>query len=134
MSIEIVAIIAGGLLLFGLIFLASRWSSGLDKKYFQSRWERIERTFRAEEVGPRMAVIDADKLLDHALKQSGFKGETMADRMRSAEASLKNYDAVWSAHKLRNKLVHEQDMVLSNNHAREALRIFQRALKGLGAL
>ena len=57
----------------------------------------------------KSAVIDLDTLLDHAMKNSGIAGGTMGDRLKAAHGSFDRtlYDEVWSAHKVRNQLVHE---------------------------
>ncbi|MDX1765641.1 MAG: hypothetical protein R3313_01665 [Candidatus Saccharimonadales bacterium] len=130
---ELAALVSGATLLLVLITVISRRTTALDRKYFASRWEFINKTYATPDVGPRMAVIEADKLLDKALKQSRFPGETMGDRLKSAEKSLKNYQAVWDAHKLRNRLVHE-DVKLKKSQASSAISTFRAALKGLGAL
>jgi hypothetical protein len=52
----------------------------------------------------------------------------------TAQRSLSNNDAVWFAHKLRNKLVHEQYDSLREKDVKDALIGFRQALKDLGAL
>ena len=47
---------------------------------------------------------------------------------------VSNNDSVWFAHKLRNRLVHEQDIALREKDVREALVGIRQALKDLGAL
>lgn len=81
-----------------------------------------------------LAVIDADKLLDDALKKRHFRGKTMGERLVSAQRSLSDNDAVWYAHKLRNRLVHEPDIKLKKKEAQTALTGFRQGLKDLGAL
>ena len=84
--------------------------------------------------GWRLAIIDADKLLDQALRQHGAKGETLGDRLRDREKLFSKYNDLWSAHKLRNRLVHEPQVSRTKAAAGRALQEFQRALKELGAL
>jgi len=130
---ELASIVAGAILLLVLITVISRKTSGLDRKYFENRWKYIQQTMSTSELGPKMAVIEADKLLDKALKHSKFPGQTMGDRLRSAEKSLSNYQDIWVAHKLRNRLVHE-DVKLKKSQASAALGSYRKALKRLGAL
>ena len=115
------------------IQLGSGPSASLDKAYFEERWTAVTR-FAASPETPQMAVIEADKLLDEALKRRSFKGATMGERMVSAQAKLSNNNAAWNAHKLRNRLVHEQNVRLRDNEIDQALRGFKQALKDLGAL
>lgn len=106
---------------------------GLNQEYFEKRWIELLARVRTED-GMILAVIDADKLLDDALKKRHFKGKTMGERLVSAQRSISDNDAVWYAHKLRNRLVHEPDVKLKKKEAQTALSGFRQGLKDLGAL
>ena len=88
------------------------------------------RSYKAE----LLKIIDADKLLDEVLKQRKYKGKTMGERLVSAQRSIKSNDDVWFAHKLRNQLVHENNVKLSERKVKDALMGVRSALKDLGAL
>jgi len=130
------------IIVFGLtvLYVISRFSrrfvvfkKSLNKEYFQTRWFELLMRVKTPE-GMVLAVIDADKLLDEALKKKNFKGKTMGERLVSAQRSLTDNDAVWYAHKLRNRLVHEPDVKLKKNEAQNALAGFKKGLMDLGAL
>ncbi|HSX28644.1 MAG TPA: hypothetical protein VLF60_04310 [Candidatus Saccharimonadales bacterium] len=128
-----------GLIILGAIglfiwTLRSRHTRTLDIGYYKGQWAKVLKTLSTGEQGWRLAIIDADKLLDQALRQHGAKGETLGDRLRDREKLFSKYNDLWAAHKLRNKLVHEPQVNLSKAMAGRALQEFQRALKELGAL
>lgn len=104
----------------------------------QARWETIMATSKTGASGLKSAVTEADKLLDHVMRQSGYAGDTMGERLKAAKpqfaADYATYDAVWRAHKLRNTLVHEVGFDLVVSQATEALHDFERGLRQLGAL
>lgn len=129
---ELASIVVAVIVLLFLMVLISR-RSGLNKAYFSKRWTQVENTMMTPDIGPKMAVIEADKLFDAALKQSNFRGESMGERLKNAEKSIKNYHDVWDAHKLRNRLVHEE-VKLKKSQASSALSSFKSGLKSLGAL
>ena len=79
-------------------------------------------------------IIDSDKLLDEALKQSRYNGKTVAERMVSANRAFSDADGIWRAHKLRNKVVHENGVKLRQKNIDAALSKYRQALKDLGAL
>ncbi len=106
---------------------------GLDKEYFSSKWLELLARVKTDD-GMALAVIDADKLLDEALKRRRFSGKTMGERMVAAQRSMTDNDAAWFAHKLRNRLVHEANIKLKKKEAVRALEGFKKALKDLGAL
>lgn len=122
-------------ILLALIAFNRKGVRHLNKSYYQAEWLRIENQLtRDQEQTHQLCVINADKLVDQALKQRGFSGQTMGERLKSAKKSLTNNNAVWAAHRLRNKLVHETHTRLSYDDARYALGGFKQALKDLGAI
>lgn len=134
MSVELLTIAIGGFLILCLVTYASKKRSKLDRAYFKKRWQKISDTYKVEDTGPMMAVIEADKLFDQALKNAGYSGNTTNERLKSAKKSIRSIESVWGAHKLRNKLVHETDIKLKKNDAKDALKAFYRALREMGAL
>lgn len=85
-------------------------------------------------AGRKLAVIEADKLLDHALKSLGVPGETMADRLKVAQYQHPKLQDVWTAHKWRNQLVHEAHFSLSERQTEQAMRDFEAALRSIRVL
>ena len=114
-----------------ILFRAVRAPNRLDQELYQQRWQRAQSHLNQPNTWP-LAVIEADKILDRALKDSHFSGQTMVERLSSASAVLANYQTVWRAHKLRNQLVHEPDAVITKKQAKRALAVFQQALTDIG--
>ena len=130
----IVIIVVGGGILF-LIAHSRGGSKQLDVDRYRTSWMTIEQQLvRGEEASSHLVVLNADKLLDQALKQRGFKGDTMGERMKAAKATWSNANDVWNAHKLRNRIAHEADVTVGYDNARRALSAFKRALKDVGAI
>jgi hypothetical protein len=125
------------LILLALIFGAAKLSrthmSKLNTDYFTARWKELQKLCADQTTWP-LAVIDADKLLDEALRRSRVKGKTMGERLVTVQRLLTDNDSVWYAHKLRNKLVHEEYDNLKERDVKEALIGIRQALKDLGAL
>jgi hypothetical protein len=121
------------LLLLVIKFIKRRAPKELNAEYFQIRWKGLQKMCADKKTWP-LAIIDADTLLDEALKKRRVKGKTMGERLVTVQHTLSNNDAVWFAHKLRNKLVHEDLKGLKENEVKEALIGFRQALKDLGAL
>lgn len=103
---------------------------------FNSRWQKVENLLGARrDSALKQGLIEADKLLDLSLREKGLKGETMGGRLKMAkslfEANL--YQQIWEAHKLRNRLVHDDDEILSFQ-IEKAVKVFKKALQRLGFL
>lgn len=82
------------------------------------------------------AIVSADKLLDFVLRQKGYAGETMGERLKGAQEDLSPslYHKAWQAHKLRNQLVHEVDSEVLSFQAKEAIQDYEAVLREFGAL
>lgn len=129
----LIAIMAAGIVLFALFGLVGKNQPGLEKGPFREAWKDIVEKANVEATYS-LSVINADKLLDIALKKRSFRGETMGERLISAKNILSRKQRVWDAHKLRNRLVHEENIKLDRKKTLEALKGFESALKDLGAL
>ena len=107
---------------------------GLDRGVIQARWNEIERAAAGGEVNLKFAVMEADALLDHALKSMAMPGKTLGERLRYAAYKYPNINRVWNAHRLRNQLAHEASSYLDPSMARKALKDFKDALQLLNVL
>lgn len=122
------------LILFGVLAKFARRPQALDRQYYENQWQRIMQLQQGREVEWHVAIMDADKLLDKALQARGFRGQTMGERLKSARNTLRDNNAVWQAHKLRNRLAHESDVHLNAGQVATALSGLKGGLKDLGAL
>jgi hypothetical protein len=135
MSPEIlVAIVIVALVIVITMVLPTLGQRQVNKELIKQRWSQIQAALRQGGIGPRHALMEADKLLDYVLIQQGYRGNTMAERLKNAEFRFRNKNQVWLAHKLRNQLVHEAEFSLADAQAKKALAAFQRALKELRVL
>ena len=106
-----------------------------EKAYVHIKWHEVEAMIK--KGGPanlRQAVIEGDKLVDHALKHLGVPGESMGERLRAAQTRFSDYDGLWKAHKTRNQVVHETRKELLSFEATQSIGRFRRALQDLGIL
>lgn len=117
------------------ITITSKGNTKLNVARFQTKWLEIENSVsRGNEASWQLAIFNADKLLDQALRDSRYKGNTMGERMKSADKVWRNANYVWGAHKVRNRLAHETDVKLSYDVTLRSLSAFKQALKDLGAI
>jgi hypothetical protein len=129
------AILIIGGLLFIFISIAKNSPKALDVEKYRSRWLRIETTLSRNNEGSHiLCVLNADKLLDQALRDRGIAGKTMAERMKSCQGKWTNGNGLWAAHKVRNRLAHETDATIDYERARQALVAYKQALKDVGAI
>lgn len=104
--------------------LRKKGMSSSDRISIVAKKQEIEELLSSEnEYELRHAVMEADKLVDHILKLKGYKGETFAERLRSAEDYIdrNTYQSIWEGHKVRNTLAHEQDAKIQQTDLKAAV-------------
>jgi len=111
-------------------------ASSRPKRRMSREWSAVLKKLESgEESNLKLAIIEADKILDNILKKSGYKGDNMGERLKQiTSAQIANIDAIWQAHKIRNNIVHDPDFRLTRQDAENAVKIYQRALEDLMAL
>ena len=139
METNLVMAIIGVILVLGLtvLYLLSQKKTtfGLNKEEYQVEWMKIMNSFDTRnDATYEISVLNADKLVDKALRELNFGGETMGERMKTAQNKFSDLNGIWTAHKLRNRIAHETDLYLKANEVKYALAQFKKALKDLGAI
>jgi len=99
-------------------------------------WNKIiARLHTGMESELKMAVIEADDLLDASLKRLGFTGQTLEEKLsKLTSATIGNIDDVYAAHKVRNNIVHNPDYRLTQDETRVAIEAYQGAFTSLQIL
>lgn len=107
-----------------------------DREQALDRWNHVEELVRSSAPSNlKMAVIEADKIIDDLLKVIFPGQETMGERLKLARplfSDYKVYDDLWYAHKIRNALVHER-VDFPSSEARPVVDKYLAALSALGA-
>jgi uncharacterized membrane protein len=82
----------------------------------------------------KLAIIEADIILDDTLKKHGYAGTSLGERLKSiSPSSLHTIDDAWQAHKVRNQIAHATgDFVLTQKLARETIMLYTRVFEELG--
>lgn len=123
--IVVLVLLAGGAM---LLLLRSRTRlRGIARARVLAAWQKASAT-----ENPVLRIVEADKVLDLALTLQGFPG-SLGEKLKAAGLRFSDLHAVWSAHKLRNTLVHDLQHSLQPEEAETAMRAFRQGLKDLGA-
>lgn len=134
MRFELVAgIILGVVLLLGIWFIVhKKVPRRLKETYFVNKWKELQ-VFCKQKDTWSQALIEADRLLDEALKKRRFKGKSMGERLVDAQRKLSNNDGVWYGHNLCKKAIDDANLKLKEADVKQALVGIRQALKDLGA-
>jgi hypothetical protein len=125
-AITVVVLVVG-------ILIFRRVPKKLKADVFVNRWREIQAYCKDKDQWSQ-ALVEADALLDTALKRRKFKGKSMGERMVSAQRLFTNNDGVWFAHNLYKKVIADPSTRLKEADMKAALVGFRQALKDLGAL
>lgn len=98
------------LIIFFWIFLIFKFTkkykvSSSKIKFFNTHLKRIIANGSSKEQ-----IIDIDKLFHKILLEAGYKG-TFWEILKSEPSEISNLQNIWELHKLRNKLVHDFDLL-----------------------
>ena len=129
-SIALAVLVLGGAA--ALVFWRRR-PRQLKVDHFQKQWQEVQKMCSSRENWSQ-AIIDADRLLDEALKKRRIGGKNMGERMVRAQRIFTDNDSVWFGHKLRSKIETDPDVKLKEDDVKNALLGIRRALKDIGAL
>lgn len=82
----------------------------------------------------KLAIIEADIILDELMKQRGFAGNTLGERLKSISPhQMESLSDAWEAHKVRNRIAHDgADFVLTRRIAEETINRYRRVIGELG--
>lgn len=125
--ILVLVVVAAALAQFMVFALMKKVLRKGAKVAIEMAWKKVH-----AHSNPVLKVIEADKILDEALRLLGYTG-SLGDKLKAAGPRLNNINALWSAHKLRNRLVHELDVKVGDREVEKAIQTFRHALKDLGA-
>lgn len=135
MSIEMIALLIVSIVIVSALttLLAVKIPKPLNKEKYTSRWRDIQGLCK-DKASWSQAIIEADQLLDLALRKRKFKGSSPGERLVSAQHNFTNNEGVWFAHNLYKKLIASPNSRLKEDDVKKALTYFRQALRDLGAL
>lgn len=103
----------------------------------KQRWDLIKKMFTSPDpTSWRMAIIDADTMLEEMIADMGYRGETFGEKLKDMHRdNIPWLQAAWDVHLLRNKLAHEGSRYpLNERESYRAYKIYENILSGNGYL
>lgn len=98
----------------------------------QLRWNRVmEQVHSESEQSWRLAILEADIMLNELLDVLGYRGETMADKMKAVNRSrFQTIDLAWEAHAVRNVIAHQgSQRSLDSREARRTISLYEKVFR-----
>lgn len=96
-----------------------------------ARWQKIKNLANsANSADWKIAILEADKILDEMTKRMGYEGDSIGDRLKKIEPSdFLTLNDAWEAHKVRNNIAHSPDFELNSRQVRDTLKRYENVFK-----
>jgi hypothetical protein len=114
-----------------------RWRQRNDPDQGNRRWQEVEAHVASHNPNDwKLAIIEADVMLEKMLEEAGFAGATIAERLRSASGrSFQTIDDAWQAHRVRNQIAHGgSDFVLTQRMAQTTIVQYKKVFQEFGVI
>ena len=98
----------------------------------QAKWETVLDHISSQNSSDwRMAIIEADTILDTLLEGQGYPGATLGERLRNAgEGAFRTFEDAGVAHGVRNQIAHEgADFQLSYRDAKNTISRYENVFR-----
>lgn len=84
----------------------------------------------------RVAVMEADSMLEEVLREKGLVGDGVSDLLESAKDNgYRSIQDAWDGHLVRNQIAHQgSDFPFSQVEARRVIKLFQNFFEELGVI
>lgn len=84
----------------------------------------------------RLAILEADTMLETASQRLPVFGETLGERLKKIDkGDLRSIDSAWEAHKVRNRIAHDGlDFQITKRDTARTISQFEEVLRELGAI
>lgn len=102
------------------------------QKEGSSKWRMVLKHMSSKNPSDwKIALIEADTILDALVERAGFPGATLGERLKNADRGVfRSLDFAWEAHKVRNRIAHEgSNFILSERDAKKAISEYEEVFR-----
>ncbi|KKQ45479.1 MAG: hypothetical protein US63_C0016G0030 [Candidatus Moranbacteria bacterium GW2011_GWC2_37_8] len=106
----------------------------VSKSKMQKRWDKVKK--RLKDGNPsqyKVAIIEADAIVEEILDGIGYKGANMTEKLESVGAAHldDHLESLKGVHLIRNRIVHEADYEIDETTASAVIGVYENFLKYL---
>lgn len=109
--------------LFRLLTGRRKSLTAAQKKQLAQHWQQVQHI-----TEPTKQILEAEKVFTSAWRYRGVQG-SFAEQWKRVGSAYSNEQAVWRAHKLRNRIVHEPNAQATKKDAELVLKEYGRVLQ-----
>lgn len=101
------------------------------------RWEKIMGYVNSDNASDwRLAIIEADVMLEELLRTMGYGGESVGEMLKSVDKNeFPAIEDAWEAHKTRNAIAHSGDTFqLNERETKRTIALFEKVFREFGII
>ena len=138
--------LVSAILLYGIVYCViksgflliqiDKWIDALGIKNLNERratrgWRKIIKRLKTKDVAQwKLAINEADKIIDEIIKHMNIKADTMDDRLEQVNASqLSNVEEVKSAHRISVNIKINPEFELDHEEAVRLIKVYEKAFR-----
>jgi len=101
------------------------------KNRLVKKWNKIKKKMESENESTwKVAIIEADNIIDDLIKRMNYPGENMGERLAGINpGQIENIEELKRAHETRNRIIHEENFKLSKKQAEKIIGYYENFLK-----
>src|SRR3989344_4152956 len=96
------------------------------------KWEKVMKYANSDSASDwRLAIIEADVMLEELLRTLGYEGESVGEMLKSVDKNeFLIIEDAWEAHKVRNAIAHSGgDFQLNERETKRVVALFEKVFK-----
>lgn len=101
-----------------------------EKRKIETEWAKIKKRLTSHlEPEIKLAVIEADSLVEEALRASGYGDGIFEEILKKLPSDFPvDIEKIRQAHKIRDNIVHDPSYKLDLDQAKEVVKIYEKVL------
>lgn len=99
------------------------------------RWNSVlTHIFSSSSSDWKLAIMEADSMLEGLMDQLNFRGENLGEKLKSADRDkFSNLTSAWEVHTIRNKIAHEGlSFEISQHEAKRVIALYEKIFREFG--
>lgn len=101
------------------------------KGSLRKKWNKVKEKLESDNESKwKVAIIEADNIIDSLIVKMKYSGENMTERLNSINpGQIENIEDLKNAHETRNRIIHEENFHLTKEKAEEVIGWYEKFLK-----
>ncbi len=101
------------------------------KNILRAKWQAVRAKIESKnESDYKVAIIEADNIIDDLISRMGYGGENMSERLDNINpGQIENIEDLRIAHEARNRIIHDENFKLNKEQAERIIGYFEEFLR-----